>query len=342
MATDANEDARFLDVEIALRDDVSKPFDGHAAIHHIDISCDGCEMEPIIGKRFKCQVCEDRDLCEPCMRALIAARVKMAKEAGPLEKPIPSASPRPKRWISNLPSDDLRIKWEALMHAVPCLHSSHVFARMDWGPERAIVLSLPSGLQSIDARSSLAIKFLDTFPPSGASCADVAWIMLDLPKEGGNAPEGRKKDDIEERVEAALEGWEEILSQRKPSAEDVGKLAKKHRILRGKWIIFPKSSEEADAAWSSVVKAAADGALSGCSQIKISATNPREPGYVLCAYTEDYLNEVEVNEAAEALRDALPQLTDMRLLYKADIYTHFGIYSRNEWGLKPTIYSSTL
>ena len=35
-------------------------------------------------------------------------------------------------------------------------------------------------------------------------------------------------------------------------------------------------------------------------------------------------------------------LQDWRLLYKADIYTHLGIYSRNEWQLKPTVHEARL
>jgi hypothetical protein len=37
-----------------------------------------------LSGRFKCTVCPDIDLCSQCMRALIAARLKMAAEAGPL------------------------------------------------------------------------------------------------------------------------------------------------------------------------------------------------------------------------------------------------------------------
>ena len=34
-------------------------------IHH-SVICDGCEMSPIIGKRYKCKECKDFDYCEKC------------------------------------------------------------------------------------------------------------------------------------------------------------------------------------------------------------------------------------------------------------------------------------
>ena len=37
--------------------------------------------------RYKCAVCEDIDLCGACMRALVAARVKMSQEAAPRPAP---------------------------------------------------------------------------------------------------------------------------------------------------------------------------------------------------------------------------------------------------------------
>ena len=45
-------------------------------VEHVDITCDGCEMEPIEGTRWRCVQCEDRDLCGACHRALTAAREK--------------------------------------------------------------------------------------------------------------------------------------------------------------------------------------------------------------------------------------------------------------------------
>ena len=34
--------------------------------HHQGIVCDGCDMNPIRGPRFKCLDCPDYDICENC------------------------------------------------------------------------------------------------------------------------------------------------------------------------------------------------------------------------------------------------------------------------------------
>ena len=33
---------------------------------HRGVACDGCDQAPLRGRRFKCKVCSDYDLCETC------------------------------------------------------------------------------------------------------------------------------------------------------------------------------------------------------------------------------------------------------------------------------------
>lgn len=37
----------------------------HHTIHE-GVTCDGCNTCPLTGKRYKCLVCEDYDLCDRC------------------------------------------------------------------------------------------------------------------------------------------------------------------------------------------------------------------------------------------------------------------------------------
>jgi len=45
-------------------------------VEHVDVTCDGCEVEPIVGTRWQCIQCEDRDLCGRCHLALCAAKAQ--------------------------------------------------------------------------------------------------------------------------------------------------------------------------------------------------------------------------------------------------------------------------
>nr|6WW4_A Chain A, Histone H3.1,E3 ubiquitin-protein ligase HERC2 [Homo sapiens]6WW4_B Chain B, Histone H3.1,E3 ubiquitin-protein ligase HERC2 [Homo sapiens] len=35
---------------------------------HPGVTCDGCQMFPINGSRFKCRNCDDFDFCETCFK----------------------------------------------------------------------------------------------------------------------------------------------------------------------------------------------------------------------------------------------------------------------------------
>jgi len=46
---------------------------------HIHVTCDGCGMNPIVGIRYKCAVCQNYDLCEACDAAEVHTQHPMLK-----------------------------------------------------------------------------------------------------------------------------------------------------------------------------------------------------------------------------------------------------------------------
>ena len=45
---------------------------------HKDVVCDGCEMDPIKGLRYKCLDCPDYDLCKGCFNKGVHREHEMA------------------------------------------------------------------------------------------------------------------------------------------------------------------------------------------------------------------------------------------------------------------------
>lgn len=99
-------------------------------------------------------------------------------------------------------------------------------------------------------------------------------------------------------------------------------------------ILYPHSAE-IDAAWESVAKAVVSGSLGHCA--KVSTCDPKKPTHVICVYTEDFTNEAEVRAAEWKLRELGIKIN---MHYKPDVYTTLGIYGKNQWGLKASVYSS--
>ena len=55
----------FPTLNLSLNTEEDKKEESGKLIHH-NIICDGCQMRPLVGKRYKCKVCPDFDFCEKC------------------------------------------------------------------------------------------------------------------------------------------------------------------------------------------------------------------------------------------------------------------------------------
>ena len=328
------DDERFLSVrQILSSKDISTELGPHVSIHHVDITCDGCECEPIIGKRVRCTVCEDIDLCDTCTRALLQARIKISQEVGSLSAPS-KAGQRRSKWISRIKSEDTRTKWSAMQESVPCLHPSHILELIRSGPERAVVYTCPPEIidHSFD-------EFIEKIKPSCTSCEDAAWIHTSL----GNLH--YTSADEEHRILSALDVWEKLVESKKNiNSSNIDTIANKYGLKHGKWMLFP-SCDEVDGIWSALSRTLVRKELGSCTEIKVSTYSNADRKHVILAYTDDYEDTTDVFDIAHAIQKAVETsgvqhaLADTRMLYKPDIYTHLNIYSKNPYHLKPTIYT---
>lgn len=319
-------------------------------IHHLDITCDGCGMEPIIGGRYKCQLCPDIDLCETCIRAIMAARISIQQQLGGDLQPSTSGR-RGSNWIARVSGDDPRRKWQALLETVPCLHRSHSFQRIRSGPERAIVFRIRVGgdggaHRGIQASAAELETFLSSLRPSKVMCSDAGWLHCVYGDSSYYTDES-----AERRIGAAMESWDRLVEKSKGnvSVSNVDALAKQYKLLGGKWMSFPAHGTEADRVWAGCARAMLRGqGLGPCTEIKISTHSPSgaDTKHVLLAYVGDYTNQAEVRSAATAIKAAIAgcgaRPGDSRLLFKADVYSYLGLYAKNDYGLRPTIFEESL
>jgi hypothetical protein len=182
-------------------------------------------------------------------------------------------------------------------------------------------------------------KFLYILKPSQISCEDAAWLHCSL-----NANLHYTSREDEQHIEEALVDWDELVEAKTPLADDVDSIAKKYKLMGGKWMIFP-SRNESDTVWKRLCHALiVEESLGGCTEIKISTSSKVDDDrHVLIAYTDDYSDNQDAfrvaSEICKHIQSLGIKMTDTRMLYKPDIYTHLGIYAKNPYNLKPTIYT---
>eukprot|EP00047_Mylnosiga_fluctuans_P010567 m.16909 g.16909 ORF g.16909 m.16909 type:complete len:332 (+) comp3190_c0_seq1:7-1002(+) len=304
---------------------------------HAFVTCDGCEMEPIVGPRYRCQDCPDYDLCEDCYRAFVRTCEPPEGSDGDIED-----------------------------EEEPFHDCEHVFVRAD-GAERSVRLVL-SGSGDDELRMC---KFLEAFPPSQATGTDLAWIQLENPaahvaarpaqeseaaiEEDTDDPEAEMSDarvdraavesshapregeeSLDERIDSAVEEWLAYTDGRTPSNAEavafVRGLARKYDIRGGKWLLFT-TTELVDAAWHALAQATLRGRL---ATVKVSSRGD-DGRHALCAYVTDFLDGGRVGAVRRVLEQlSLPGVT--KLLFKPDLFTYLAIRHGNPWRLRPVLW----
>lgn len=103
--------------------------------------------------------------------------------------------------------------------------------------------------------------------------------------------------------------------------EGIDELAKQSGVLVGKWLIY-RGEKDIDASWKTIAEALIDN-MFGVSA-KVSTVRQKGHSYVICVYTQNYMDTVDV----QSVRSVLSSIGFREsLCYKPDLYTYLNIYS---------------
>lgn len=169
--------------------------------------------------------------------------------------------------------------------------------------------------------------FLKRNRPTQIECSQYSWISVWRHSDFSKM-KSLDRASLFKEWECNMENFGKITS------DYIRQLAEEYDYKTGKWLIYSKWPA-IDNVWKRVAKAVVAGKLG--SSANVSTHDPEENAHVICVYTEDFTNEDQVRKVEENLRK---EGITGRMTYKPDIYTTLGIYRKNPWGLRPTVYSS--
>ncbi|KAK4690240.1 hypothetical protein P7C71_g6500, partial [Lecanoromycetidae sp. Uapishka_2] len=203
--------------------------------------------------------------------------------------------------------------------------------------------------------------FLHRLPPQTTSIMDNGpWIYISNPysthvRQDWPAFMDRGHELLED-YEAVVQGIEasmagkakatitrQLTPLRKQLELDIFTAAKEKGCVSGKWMLFPSPSQ-VNHCWELVAKGTAAGELGHAA--KVATDDGSANARLICIYTEDFGDKGDVKRVLERLlamglvnrNGAMGE--GRAIYYKADAYTYLDIMSKNEWGLKPSLYSS--
>ena len=153
-----------------------------------------------------------------------------------------------------------------------------------------------------------------------------------------------KKAKVENSMVGKPKGTitKKLTPERETLERDIFTAAREKGIKSGKWMLFP-STDKVNEVWALVANAVAEGELGHAAKVAVDDGGGDDKARLICAYTEDYANKEDVKRVLDRLvgLDLVTNRGNARhIYYKADCYTDLDIMGGNEWGLKPSLYSS--
>ncbi|KAJ6111811.1 hypothetical protein N7523_007872 [Penicillium sp. IBT 18751x] len=203
-------------------------------------------------------------------------------------------------------------------------------------------------------------SFLSRLPPSTRHITEAGpWIWMWGPKphatEGGDIPvftrKGTELLEAYEEQSSALRAAHEKSGAKTTAAltrklnpirrtleQNIFDLAKETGVTSGKWMLFP-SKNQVDATWETVVTAMDEGKLGDAAKVATDDGSGQER--LICVYTRDFSDKVDVKRVLKTLvATGLVDKEPRPIYYKCDAYTYLDIKSKNDYGLKASLFSS--
>ncbi|KAJ5154492.1 Protein of unknown function DUF1917 [Penicillium coprophilum] len=206
-------------------------------------------------------------------------------------------------------------------------------------------------------------RFLSRLPPSTTESTSVGpWIWMFNPhvspsRRSGDVPtllrKGREllqefenesamlreaHDKSGAKTTAAL--TRKLNPMRKELEKGILDLARETGVTDGKWMLFP-TVDRVDEFWEIVVRAMEKGELGDAAKVATDDGSGSGQSRLICVYTPDFGDVEDVKRVVSRLVDiGLVGKGPRGVYYKSDAFTHLEINSKNEYGLKASMYSS--
>ncbi|CAI7659937.1 unnamed protein product [Penicillium manginii] len=125
---------------------------------------------------------------------------------------------------------------------------------------------------------------------------------------------------------------------RRSLEQDILHAARETGVVYGKWMLFP-SARDVDNVWKKVVVALDKGELGDGA--KVATNDLTDKARLICIYTKDFGDKEDVKRVLKGMvAMGLVDVEDRPIYYKCDAFTYLDITSKNEYGLKASMFSS--